>query len=343
MEEKTSRRLRTFIILAFIAAVFSGLVYSRIVAFSLAPTMRQVDFSGLTWWQVPIAYVWDYISHAWICLLFAFTLAGLISELAPKQIITNHMRSKNPTSYLIASGLAAPFTVCSCTMVPLFAGILYAGSGIGPAVTFLLMAPASNIMTILLTGEILSWNIALTRIIASFISAVTIGVLISKTPWGLAIEKERKTRVSASTVKIVNPPFDERLYGALKFAGFLAKRILPFLLLGVVAVSYLVAYLPEEAVAIHLTGVSGVILGSVIGGPLYTPTLVEIVLAKGLMDLGMSSAATLSFLMGQPYDVPNMIATSRIVRWKVVLAYAVFALIFSIISGLLYGIATGGL
>lgn len=343
MEEKTLRRLRTAAMLTFIAAVLIGLVYSRIVAFSLAPTMKQVDFAVLPWWQIPIAYLWDYISHAWICLLFAFTLAGLISELAPKQVITKHMRSKNFSSYLIASLLAAPFTVCSCTMVPLFAGILYAGSGIGPAITFLLMAPAANIMTILLTGEILSWNIALARIIASLISAIAIGVIISKTPWGIAIEKEGKKKVSAGTIEIVNPPLDERLYSGLKFSGFLAKKILPYLLLGVVAVSYLVAYLPESAVAKYLTGTFGVILASIIGGPLYTPTLVEVVLTRGLMDLGMSNAAALSFLMGQPYDIPNMIAASRIVRWKVVLTYAAFALAFSIAFGIIYGFATGGL
>jgi len=81
----------------------------------------------------------------------------------------------------------------------------------------------------------------------------------------------------------------------------------------------------------------------VLGGPLYTPTLVEIVLARALIDLGMSKGATLSWLMGQPYDIPNMVAASRFVKWKVVLLYAVVALAFSIASGLVYGLLVGNI
>ncbi len=84
-------------------------------------------------------------------------------------------------------------------------------------------------------------------------------------------------------------------------------------------------------------------MASVIGGPLYTPTLVEIVLGKGLLNLGMSKAALLSWLMGQPYDIPNMIAVSRIARWKVVLTYAFIAWICSVSFGLLYGVISGSL
>mgnify|MGYP005844367503 CR=1 FL=1 len=114
-------------------------------------------------------------------------------------------------------------------------------------------------------------------------------------------------------------------------------------LLGLVAVSYVVAYLPEDIVGTYLTGVTGVLIASVIGGPLYTPTLVEIVLGKGMFDLGMSKGALLAWLMGQPYDVANALAVSRIVRWKVVLTYMVIAWAGSVIFGLTYGILSGSL
>jgi len=105
-------------------------------------------------------------------------------------------------------------------------------------------------------------------------------------------------------------------------------------------VGYVTAYTPPEIVEGYLTGVTGVLLASVIGGPLYTPTLVEIVLGRSLLQLGMSKAALLSWLMGQPYDIPNMTAVSKIVRWKVVLTYAFIAWLCSVIFGLLYGITT---
>ena len=339
------RRLRTGILLAFVVAIVGALIYTRIMAYSLAPTMKPAHFQGLSLWEIPVAYILDYLSHGWLCLLFAFVAAGLVYEFIPKEVITKYMSSSEAMGYALGAGIAPFFTVCSCTMVPLFAGILYTGAGIGPAMTFLLMAPAANILTILLTGEILSWELAGVRIIASLVTAVISGLIISKTPWGKSVEKEHQPTNPnpQSAIKIIKPPLDVRLWGALKFGGYLAKRILPYFFLGLVVVSYVEAFLAEEVVATYLTGIVGIFLASVVGGPLYTPTLVEIVLGRGLMDLGMSKAAMLSWLMGQPYDIPNMVATSRIVRWKVVLTYALIAWAFSVMFGLTYGLLIGSL
>lgn len=190
-------------------------------------------------------------------------------------------------------------------------------------------------------------EIAGVRIIASLITAVVAGVIISKTSWGKAIEKENQIRTNSSTaqqaVELVKAPLDARLISAFKFGGYLAKQILPYFVVGLIVVGYVTAYTPQNVVEGYLTGITGVLLASVIGGPLYTPTLVEIVLGRGLLQLGMSKAALLSWLMGQPYDVPNMMAISRIVCWKVVLTYAFIAWTCSVAFGLLYGIITGSL
>ncbi len=342
---KTIYSLRAGILLAFVFAIIGALIYTRIMAYSLAPTMTPAHFQGLSLWQIPIAYIIDYLSHGWLCLLFAFVAAGLVYEFIPKEVITKYMSSSKVTGYALGAGIAPFFTVCSCTMVPLFTGILFTGAGIGPAITFLLMAPAANILTVLLTGEILSWELAGVRIVASLTTAIIAGLIISKTRWGKSVEKEHQLTNPnpQSTIKIIKPPLDERLWGALKFGGYLAKRVLPYFFLGLVVVSYVEAYLAEEVVATYLTGIGGILLASVIGGPLYTPTLVEIVLGRGLMDLGMSKAAMLSWLMGQPYDIPNMVATSRIVRWKVVLTYALIAWACSVTFGLSYGVLIGSL
>jgi len=90
---------------------------------------------------------------------------------------------------------------------------------------------------------------------------------------------------------------NERLWAALKFAGYLAKQILPFFILGLITVGYVEAFLPENIVETYLTGVTGVLLASIIGSPLYTPTLVEVVLGRAMWNLGMSKGALLSWLM----------------------------------------------
>ncbi|MEM4704034.1 MAG: permease [Candidatus Bathyarchaeia archaeon] len=345
MNGELVRKVRTAALLVFVVTVIGLLVYSRIMAYSLAPTMKPADFHGLAVWEIPLYYLWDYASHGWICLLFAFVAAGLIYEFVPKEAITKYMGSGKAAGYGLALGMAPFLTVCSCTMVPLFGGVLFAGAGIGPAITFLRMAPAANILSILLTGEMISWELAGVRIVASAVVALTAGIVMSKTPWGKAIEKEHQRTAPANqaSIEIVKPPLDERLWASLKFAGYLAKQILPFFILGLIAVSYVQAYLPEDIVGTYLTGVTGVLIASVIGGPLYTPTLVEIVLGKGMFELGMSKGALLAWLMGQPYDVANALAVSRIARWKVVLTYMIIAWAGSVAFGFLYGVLSGSL
>lgn len=343
----TKRKIRTFILLGFVILIIGLLVYNRLQAYSLAPTLTQADLSKYAWYEIPFYYLWDYASHAWICLTFAFVVAGLFYEFIPKESLTKYMSSRKASGYMMGIVLAPFFTVCSCTMVPIFASILYSGAGIGPAITFLLMAPAANVLTIVVTGEIIGWDIALIRIIVSIITALLAGIIISRTSWGKAIEKKfkpKKTKVQKSgLIQLVKPPLDERLWSALKFGGFLAKKILPYFVGGLIAVSYVEAWMPQELVTGYLTGITGILLASVIGGPLYTPTLVEVALGKTLLALGMSKAALLSWLMGQPYDIANMVAVSRIVKWKVVLSYALIALACSILFGILYGIAIGAL
>ena len=338
------RIFRTVTLLLFITFVFGALIYSRIMAYSFAPTMTPSDFENLEIWYIPIAYLIDYFSHGWICLIFAFVTAGLIYEFIPKEIIMKYMSSGRIISYFIALGIAPFLTVCSCTMVPLFAGLIYAGAGIGPAIVFLLMAPSANILAVLLTGELLSWELAGVRVIASAVVALIAGIVISITPWGRQIEREHQVvETEKKAMMLVKQPLDERLGAALKFGGYLAKQIMPFFILGLIAVSYVQAYLPEEIVTQYLTGVLGVFIASVIGGPLYTPTLVEIVIGRGLWNLGWSKGALLAWLMGQPYDIANAFAVSRITKWKVVLNYMVIAWAGSVIFGLLYGVASGSL
>ncbi|MEM4727367.1 MAG: permease [Candidatus Bathyarchaeia archaeon] len=344
MTEKI-RIIRSITLIGFILFTMGNLIYSRIRAYSLAPASTPLELRGLPIWQIPITYLIDYFSHAWICLLFAFVAAGLVYEFVPKGLITRYMSSGKVAGYGLAAGMAPFLTVCSCTMVPLFAGILYSGAGIGPAITFLLLAPSSNILTILLTGELLFWELAIVRVISSLIVALAAGLVISMTPWGKEVEREHNVTSSSSAAKveIAKPPLDERLLSALRFGGYLAKQITPYFILGLVAVSYIEAYLPEEIVETYLTGIVGVLIASVIGGPLYTPTLVEIVLGRGMWMLGMSKGALLSWLMGQPYDIANALAVSKVARWKVVATYMIIAWMGSVAFGLIYGALSGSL
>jgi len=339
------RAVKTALMLGVIVFFVVMMARAIIGSYTLTPQSTAEDLKGLPLWKIPIVYLLDYAGHGWLCLGFAFTIAGVFSEFLPQSFMLRFMSSGKKISYLVATVLAPVFCVCSCTMVPIFTGLLYAGAGIGPALTFLLVAPANNILADIITIQVLGWRIAVADMIAAGIAAVAIGYFVSKTPWGREFES-RFTRnpgnpAQATAVELVKQPLDERLWNALKFGGYLAKRILPAFFIGLVAVSYVQAFFPEELVKAYLTGPFGVIVAALLGGPLYTPTLIEVALGKALVNLGMAPGATVAWLMGQPYDIPNSMSTYRIVGWKIVITYGVLSFITAVLSGLIYGIFVG--
>lgn len=294
---------------------------------------------------LPFIYTVTYVARAWAALLFAYILAGFISEFIPKHILMNYLSSTRVGSYLLAVLLSPLLTVCSCVMIPVFAGLVYSGAGIGPAISFLLAAPAVNVMAIILTIDLISWRIATARFIAASTIAILVGYIIARTPWARKLE-ERFKPVSTRTARVVEVerPLHVRLWHSFIFSSYLAKMILPYILLGIAVVSYVHAYLPPTIVSIYFRGFSGIILGALIGIPMYTPTCVEVFLINALKHLGMAPSAALAFLIGGPMtSIPSMLGVSRIIGWRIVILYTSLAAIGAITAGTLYYFTTGDL
>ncbi len=342
MEAK--RLARTAVMLGFILAVVGLMAWSIVSKLTLTPQATAEDLRALPLYMIPLHYLWDYAQHGWLCLGFAFIVSGLFQEFIPQDTMNRYMGSGDLRAYVFATALAPVFCVCSCTMVPIFAGLVYAGSGIGPALTFLLVAPANNLLADIITVQVMGWPIAIADMAAGAASAIAIGYIVSRTPWGREFEERFTGNANAqASVDLIEEQLDDRLWNALKFGGYLAKQILPTFLVGLVVVSYFQAYFPENLVRAWLSGPKGVVVAALLGGPLYTPTLIEVVLGKALMDLGMTPAATVAWLMGQPYDIPNSLTASRVVGWRIVATYSFLAFISAVLSGLVYGLLTGGL
>ena len=120
-------------------------------------------------------------AHVLLCLLPAFLIAGALAALVPKEAITRYLGRNTPKwiSYPAAAIGGFVLAVCSCTVMPLFAGIYKKGAGLGPAITFLFVGPAVNILAISLTGVAIGMDIALARIILSISFGVGIGLLMA--------------------------------------------------------------------------------------------------------------------------------------------------------------------
>jgi uncharacterized protein len=120
-------------------------------------------------------------AHVLLCLVPAFLIAGAMTALIPKEAITRYLgRNASPwVSYPMAAIGGFVLAVCSCTILPLFAGIYRQGAGLGPAITFLFVGPAINILAVSYTGVALGLDIAVARIILSAVFGIGIGLIMA--------------------------------------------------------------------------------------------------------------------------------------------------------------------
>ena len=120
-------------------------------------------------------------AHVVTCLVPAFFIAGAIAVFVKKEAILKYFspEAKKSVSYGIASISGVVLAVCSCTILPMFAGILKKGSGIGPATTFLYAGPAINILAIIYTASVLGWDIGIARAFFAITMSIAIGLLMA--------------------------------------------------------------------------------------------------------------------------------------------------------------------
>ena len=120
-------------------------------------------------------------AHVLLCLLPAFFIAGALTALVPKAAVTRYLGRSAPkiVSYPAAAVGGFVLAVCSCTILPLFASIYKKGAGLGPAITFLFVGPAINILALSYTGVAIGMDIAVARLVLSMVFGIGIGLIMA--------------------------------------------------------------------------------------------------------------------------------------------------------------------
>lgn len=116
--------------------------------------------------------------HVLLCLIPAFFIAGAIANFISQENVIKYFgaNTNKLLSYTVASVSGTILAVCSCTVLPLFAGIYKRGAGIGPATAFLYSGPAINVLAIILTARVLGFELGLARAIGAIIFSIVIGL-----------------------------------------------------------------------------------------------------------------------------------------------------------------------
>lgn len=126
-------------------------------------------------WATLVDYL---LRHTLTCLVPSLFIAGAISTFVSKESVLKYFgpNTNKFLSYAVASVSGTILAVCSCTVLPLFAGIFNLGAGLGPAITFLYSGPAINIMAIAYSARLLGLEIGLARALGAVLFSVLIGL-----------------------------------------------------------------------------------------------------------------------------------------------------------------------
>lgn len=166
---------------------------------------------------------WYAQEHVLLCLIPAFFIAGVIAVFVSQNAVIKYLgaKAKKWVAYLVASVSGTILAICSCTVLPLFAGIHKRGAGLGPAIAFLYSGPAINILAIILTARILGFELGLARVIGAVLFSLVIGLIMS-----FIYRKEEKER--AATQLALPEPEESRPIWQTAFHFFVLVAILVF-------------------------------------------------------------------------------------------------------------------
>jgi len=159
---------------------------------------------------------WYAREHVLLCLVPAFFIAGAISVFVSQASVMKYLgaRANKVLAYGVASVAGSILAVCSCTVLPLFAGIYKMGAGLGPATAFLYSGPAINVLAIILTARVLGLEIGIARAVGAVVFSIVIGLLMH------LIYRKEETEKANGQMAMPEPEVSRPLWkNALYFAS----------------------------------------------------------------------------------------------------------------------------
>ncbi len=169
---------------------------------------------------------WYAREHVLLCLVPAFFIAGAIAVFVSQASVMKYLGAKanKVLAYGVASVSGSILAVCSCTILPLFAGIYKMGAGLGPATAFLYAGPAINVLAIILTARVLGLELGIARAVGAIIFSIVIGLLMQLIYRKEQIQKAQ-SQAAMPELEVKRPLWKNVLYfasmvGILVFANW---------------------------------------------------------------------------------------------------------------------------
>lgn len=240
-------------------------------------------------------------------------------------------------------GTVTPF--CSCSSIPLFIGFTSAGLPLGVTFSFLISSPMVDLGSLVLLMSVFGWKVAVVYVVLGLVIAVAGGTLIEK------LHLENQVQDFIRNGKAIDLPqaelhFKERLKYAWDQVVSTAKKVFPYVLIGVGIGAVIHNWIPEEWVVTALGGNNpfGVVIATICGVPMYADIFGTIPIAEALLSKGALLGVVLSFMMGvTTLSLPSMIMLKKAVKGKLLGTFIAICTVGIILVGYFFNAVQGSL
>lgn len=264
-------------------------------------------------------------------------IVSLIQQVVSEEKIKRFLSKPNQAiSYVLGMVFGAMTPFCSCSTIPILAGLLNSKVPFGPAVSFLIASPLMNPLMIFMLWALLGWKVAIVYFIVLAIFSILTGFVFSKMNL-------------AETYKGVNVKGDgffanktgSRVKHALNDAWAFLYPMLPYLFIGVFIGAFIYGFVPETFITIYASGggIISVFIASIIGIPMYIRPETMLPIAEALASKGMSLGTVVALIIGGAgASIPEVVLLSKLFKKKFVISFVIAILVVAISTGLIVNI-----
>lgn len=280
-------------------------------------------------------FLYDCIKIMVLLGVLIFIISYIQSYFPPERTkrILGRFRGVGANCVAALLGTVTPF--CSCSSIPLFIGFTSAGLPLGVTFSFLISSPMVDLGSLVLLMSIFGWKVAVVYVMLGLVIAVVGGTLIEK------MHPENQVEEYIRNGKAIDVPQEELSFRVrMKYAWgqveSTAKKVFPYVLIGVGVGAFIHNWIPEEFI-VKILGTGnpfGVVIAAIAGVPMYADIFGTIPIAEALLAKGAQLGVVLSFMMGvTTLSLPSMIMLRKAVKPKLLGIFVAICTVGIIIVG----------
>lgn len=267
-----------------------------------------------------------------VLFIFISFLVSLLQQKFTEERIKQILNRPNKwTGYLYGTGLGALTPFCSCSTIPILAGLLSSKAPFGPSISYLIASPLLNPVIIIMSWTLLGWKLTLYYFIIIVIFSMLIGIVWERLGLEHSVKKVKVRRGNGTNDESV-PKW--RL--AIRDAWSFFYPLLPYLLIGVFIGAIIHDFIPQDIIVKYAGSDKpwAIPIASVIGIPMYIRAETMLPIGSALVGKGMGIGAVIALLIGGAgASIPEVVLLSKLFKRKLLVAFVISILSVAIITG----------